>query len=449
METQPVVLVLLCSLLFFTGKSNNPLVDEGSIFVLLLGLYWWAMVVKHIIQPAIGEKSAKLLHLPSLFATLAIIEGTHAGFFNNALAIFLSLILVGWLWRRSIYRVEMGLQEEQLIASFKIGFVVLLATLLLASLNTNPMYKFLLNVLAYSLPTFFVSGLLALSFRRLSTIKKAYAHHSLPGAQASITRTWLSMLMFVFLIVAVSATILVVFVFQPLLIVFSPLEIILKMLYSWLLSFFRPSQIKHLNHRITKPVPPYKSIHLQPQHVYLPAILLLIFALVMSLLALFLLVMLFLFVRGILRKWNRTRTTDEDEVRESLSIRSIWRERRQKRQSRSKVVLEQLDPTSARSRYRELLQAMARHKENELGRQPDETPAEYQTRLLAFVKKNFYQEEQQYSKQSDATILNELTSAYILERYGGKASDHARRAYLRRRVPMLLKRLTRKKSRKG
>ena len=306
------------------------------------------------------------------------------------------------------------------------------------------MYKFLLNVLTYALPVFFSSGLVALSFRRLGTIKRVYGQRSLASAQASLTRTWLGILIFLLTAVAFSATILVLFAFQPLLIIFSPLEDILKMLYSWLLSFFRPSHIKQLNHRITNSVPVI-SIHPQPQHVYLPAILLLIFVLVILMLAIFLLVMLFLFIRGILRKWNRRRTNDEDEVHESLSIRSILKERGHRR---SRVILEQLDPTSARSRYRDLLQATARQKGDELGRRPDETPAEYQTRLLAFVKSFSYQEEQQYGKQLDTTILNELTVAYILERYGGKVSDHTRRAYLRKWVPGLVKRLTSRKSKR-
>lgn len=446
METQPIVLVLLCGSLFFTGKSNDLLLEEGSTLLLLLSLYWWAMLIKHIIQPALSEKWAGLLHLPSLLATFAIIEGIHSALFNNALGIFLSVILVGWLWQRSIYRAAIGLQEEQLVTSFKIGFVVLLAALLFASLNTNPLYKILLTVLAYALPVFFASTLAALSFRRLGTIKRVYVHRSFVDTQINLTRTWLGTLMFLLVIMAVSSMILVVFAFQPLLIIFSPLEDILRMLYSWILSFFRPSQAKQLNHHLG-PIP-HNSAQPQPQYVYLPAILLLILVVVLSLLALFILIMLFLFIRGILRKWNRTRATGEDEVRESLSIRSILRERRQRRHGRSKVVLEQLDTTSARTRYRELLQAMAWHRDA-LGRRPGETPAEYQTRLLASIKEFSHNEEQQYSTPPDAAILDELTAAYTLERYGGKRTDHSRRAYLRQWVPILVKRLTSKKSKRA
>lgn len=447
MEAQPVVLVLLCGTLFFTGKSNYPLLEEASISALLLSLYWWAMLIKYKLQPGIGEKAARLLHLPSLFATFAIIVGTHTAFLKNAVTIFLTIILVGWLWRRSISRVEVGLQEEQLIASFKVGFVVLLAILLFASFNGSPTYKILLHVLAFALPIFLVSGLLALSLRRLGALKSVYARGSFIDTQFNLTQTWLSVLVFLLVTVAIAATFLVVFAFQPLLILFSPLEDILRELYGWILSFLRPSQTKQLHHKIVKPVPD-KSIHPHPQNIYLPNILLLLLILVILLLSLFILVMLFLFIRGILRKWKHTCITNEDEIRESLSIRSVLRERRQTRHRQSRVVLEQLDPASARKRYRELLQAMAWHKGDELGRRPDETPTEYQTRLLISVTISDHNKERLHGKPSDAVILEELTGAYILERYGGQHSDSDRRAYLLRWVPMLVKRLTSRKSKR-
>jgi Domain of unknown function (DUF4129) len=158
----------------------------------------------------------------------------------------------------------------------------------------------------------------------------------------------------------------------------------------------------------------------------------------MALLALFVLVVLLLLLREFLRK--RKSASEEDEVRESLSIRSILRARRKNRQRRPKVALEPLDPLSARARYRELLQAMAWHGDD-LERRPDETPTEYQTRLLTLVKDAPHDERWENEILVDDAILDELTRAYMLERYGGKITEHSKQAYLQRWVPHLVKRL--------
>jgi Domain of unknown function (DUF4129) len=158
------------------------------------------------------------------------------------------------------------------------------------------------------------------------------------------------------------------------------------------------------------------------------------------------LVVLLLVILVVLREWYIVRNNvSEDEIREGLSVRSILRARRQRRQKRSKVMLEPLDPTSARARYRELLQAMARQG-NELGRRLNETPTEYQTRLQTFFKKTAAEETQKDGTPSAAAILDELTRAYALERYGGKQIDRRQQTYLHRWVPHLMKRFTSSKS---
>lgn len=94
-----------------------------------------------------------------------------------------------------------------------------------------------------------------------------------------------------------------------------------------------------------------------------------------------------LIVRASLRRWL-VRGSDEGiaEEREALDGRSLlgqhwrdWWERRRKRANRT-MALEPLDPTSARARYRKMLQAVAAAKED-LARRPAETPAEYEARL--------------------------------------------------------------------
>jgi hypothetical protein len=108
-------------------------------------------------------------------------------------------------------------------------------------------------------------------------------------------------------------------------------------------------------------------------------------------------------------------------------------------------MLEPLDATSARARYRELLQVMDR-RGDDLGRRPDETPIEYQSRLQPFVKEAPGDATQEDEAPADAVILDELTRAYMRERYGGKATDQSQRAYLGKWAPWLVKRLTGSKS---
>src|SRR5258708_13923305 len=163
--------------------------------------------------------------------------------------------------------------------------------------------------------------------------------------------------------------------------VFSLLVMLLRAIWTCFLSLI-PSQPPPPRHH-PQSLPEGKPYEPPRLHSYLnpySAILQLILVIVMVLLAIFVLVVLLLLLRESLRK--RKSASDEDEVRESLSIRSILRARRKKRQKRPKVALEPLDPLSARARYRELLQAMSRHG-SELERRPAPTPPDDQRRLLA------------------------------------------------------------------
>ncbi len=140
-----------------------------------------------------------------------------------------------------------------------------------------------------------------------------------------------------------------------------------------------------------------------------------------------LLVVLFLIVRAVLRQARPSLEMDsEEEVREALSIRAVLRERRQEdRQQVAKeevVVLESLDSGSVRARYRELLQEMARTGAN-LGRRPEETPVEYQKHLIALIEKASARTPSQEDIPPDREMLDELTRAYVAERYGGKRAE--------------------------
>lgn len=127
----------------------------------------------------------------------------------------------------------------------------------------------------------------------------------------------------------------------------------------------------------------------------------------------------------------------KEEERERLDVRSILQERRRrKKQHKTKFRLEPLDPNSVRARYRDLLLATAR-RGGDIQRRPDETPTEYQQRLLAVVATMPNKE----GEPSNAAIVTELTEAYTLERYGRKPPEQAQVGYFKRWVPYLVKRI--------
>jgi hypothetical protein len=146
------------------------------------------------------------------------------------------------------------------------------------------------------------------------------------------------------------------------------------------------------------------------------------------------------------------RSADEgiEEVREGLDARSLlgerwqewWNHRRRRRNAH--LPLEPLDPTSARARYRELLQALAAEKDD-LARMPAETPAEYEARLLVHLQNSDPNAQELPSGERlppGPAILDELTRAYVSERYGGKLTLQHHRARLQAWVPYLVARLT-------
>jgi hypothetical protein len=236
MEAQPFVLALRFGSLLFTGQSDVFPLVEGSITLLVLSLYWWALLVRRVIEPRIGEQWATLLYLPGLVVTFAIIVGTHPAFVDNIPQIVFAAALSAWIWRRGMARVEQGLQEEQLITVLKVGFVVLLGMLFFAVAYPQPVSKVLLDALVYALPVFFLSGLVALSLSHLGAIKREYLRRSPGGSQADPTVVWGSILLFLWVATIVLTIILEAFAFDPLVILFSGLVSALRAFLSWLLS---------------------------------------------------------------------------------------------------------------------------------------------------------------------------------------------------------------------
>jgi len=136
---------------------------------------------------------------------------------------------------------------------------------------------------------------------------------------------------------------------------------------------------------------------------------------------------------------------DDEQVegeRESLDSRSLlferWREwwQQRLRGKRAAPALDTLDPDSVRARYRELLHAVATEK-SALARQASETPAEYETRLLPHLGTP----DDSSQNGTDTALLDELTQAYMLERYGSEHAGERTRQHLRMRVPHLIARL--------
>ena len=135
----------------------------------------------------------------------------------------------------------------------------------------------------------------------------------------------------------------------------------------------------------------------------------------------------------------------EEEIRESLSRESILKTRRKEQRQRQRtadlVTLEPLNPNSIRARYRELLQELAWNGEK-LARRVDETPSEYEKRLLALLKKAPSVETQGNDMPADPAMLDELTLAYLQERYGGKHARLLHDAYAPAWIPRFVRRLT-------
>jgi len=417
--------------LLFTGSTSAVPLNAGSILLLLLGLHWWAMMVKRVMQHRKNIRQAQFLSLVGLAFALVIPIATRWTPDENILVLFLMGLLITWLWQHSIQQVQRGLYDEQLFSSFKVGLFVLLAVLLCVALLPDVRYKVLLTTLAYALPIFFLSGLLALSFSRLGFIHKEYAPAN--SSQANPTQGWLLLLTFLWLVLVATIIVLQTATFQPVLFIFSFIRNTFSTLLTWLIALIGPlfasqQPPKHV-HRLIK-IPHF--VQPAPQPYYNPF---LVVIAVLFMLAVFLVLLVV-----ILRAWSLHVRSSEDEEREGLAIGRILKARRQKKQRGRKYALQLplLAPDSARLRYREFLQATAR--KGETGeRQPAETPSEYQARLL--TQMNIATSNKQEDTPSEAAILQELTHAYIGERYGGKQVADSQMAYLRKWVPHLVRRV--------
>lgn len=457
METQPVALALLSASLLLTRHSQSLPLEAGSITLLMLSLYWWALLVKRMTRTRDWKPLPQLLSLLGLLLALATLIGMHSSFLHNIPALLLTAGLIIWLWQRALSRAQTGFEGEKLLTSFRLGFLTLIAILCLTVLNFLPAQAMILNALIPALPIYFLSGLVTLSLPHLTIASKGERARATARAQQGnrghavfhSTRIWLILLLCLWLVILVAAIALDFITFQSLVsvlaalwnVVSAPLSAI-NAFITWLLSLSSPAPV-HRNPCVPN-APNCKVLPLPTPQPYANPILVAVVLIV-------LLLALLAIITAVLRNLSLAYRT-EDELREGISLRAFLEARRQRRQRQRKAAfeLEALEPNSARMRYREFLQAMARRKDD-LVHRPDETPAEYQARLSLTLERAQHAQHAQHNTaqkddaSSETAILDELTCSYISERYGEKHSDTRQRTYLRGQVPLLIKRLTRRK----
>jgi len=329
-----------------------------------------------------------------------------------------------------------------------VGFSVLLVGLLVGILLLNMASPLLLAVQAQAIPLFFMSGLIGLSFTRLGLVRRENARHAPTGSDH--TGSWLTILSIVWGIVVVAALALETFSFQVLLAIMPffwnvlgtivtwivyALYFVLSPLLSWLFNVGNiPPPTARPAKAPLKPQPPPHMAPIAPEAVLIGQIVLLLLVLVV----------LTLIVRAIIRRWRVEREEDEEEEeREALPVQEILKMRREERRKKKKEeqTLEALEPGSARAQYRELLQTIVENNER-LARRPNETPAEYETRLRTQLPQHAVVANDTEQEPAAATILETLTLAYAKERYGRVETGEVQRKYLSTWVPYLLKRFT-------
>ncbi len=456
METQPVWLVLLLLASAFAGQNAAPLLDPVSITLLLSGLQWWGMLVHYLVrQRNVSVEWAEVVSISGLCLAFTLALLTHLQLLNAIAALVVVAGLVVWFWRRGLRLARLERSDEYLITSFKVGFIVVLVVLAISAVYFSPStlsylpYTALHEATARGLIIYFFSGVLCLSLARVSFIRREHVYRASSGsAPHDPTRLWLAILLLFWTAITAAAFALETFSFGAITTVVTWLWNGLGALLDWLFSLLVPllAFLLHLFAPLFPPMithsttaPRTSTISHPTQPPQLPADVL---NLIRLLLLLALLTVAILVIRAILRRLRWHADEESEEERESLSMQSILREqsarRRKSRQKDEEVALDPLAPDSIRARYRDLLQALSEQGAS-LAHRPAETPSEYEARLLALLKASA--QEDTDGALSDATLLQQLTHAYIQERYGEKRSQLAHDASLPAWIARFVKRL--------
>ena len=418
MKAQPIVLALLFANLLFTGKSDTLPLGKSDIVFLLLGSYWWVMFVLRVGPSRQRKALMPLLSLLGLLMMLVLLIGVHRSLVTNSGELILCIALVTLLWLCRMYQGQLEMHTDRLISFFKIQVTLLLLVLVFAAIGLAPQPTILLNTLAFALPLFFLSSFLSFSLLRLAQVRREHQSFLHSRMSSNPTGQWTITLVILWDVLLVLLFLFQTFLFPPLAFLFTPLSNVANALYAWLLHLV-------LNRREAALIikkPPIRRLLpkiplISPHYIVIAIICALLGVLLLALLAYWLY------------------HAHEDGVHKKF-LPGSRRERRE--QSNKVTVSEALDPMSARAHYRRFLRDVAKGDEM-LGHRLHETPVEYQERLLPALQPDAH--DQQQDVPSDPVILNELTSAYMLERYAGKQTDTHQRLYLHTWVPYLVQHL--------
>lgn len=460
MEAQPIALVLIFFPLFFSGQLNIPFLNASEIAIILLSLHLWTIFTLYLGRSRNNEGIINTLQIAGLVVTLLALAAIELAVGISIGELIIGEIIVVWAWRRGILWTGKEGQDERLVQTFKIGFAVVLVVLIMGILRfsetsygdtTATLKQYVLGLIGQALPIFFLSGVLALSFSRLAIIRKENARSG--GSRIDHTRTWQAVLTVLWVAIIGIGFLLEAFSLQPLRALFAPIvgffaAIINAIIYgfAYLLNLIFGRMISghvpqpNLNQQQSKSQPIHHQVpgHLPPTS---PLVNIILF----TVLGIIALVLLIVIVRLALKRQKAVNEDDEmeeEEERENLSLNDILKARRNERQRRQQahenaLALEALAPNSARARYRELLLATEKDQGN-LMRRNYETPQEYKSRLQRAVPTGAIED----GVPTNPAILEELTSAYDRERYGGKQTEQPQQSFLQTWMPRLLQHFT-------
>ena len=450
METQPLAVALLLMVPYIFG-SGSLYPDAASITLLLLFLHWWSMGTRYVFERRGASPGLFTFYdILGIVVALVLLTVTHLALMADPTFLFVSLVVTGWSWKRGADRARAGLNEEQLINAFKVGFIVLLVVMFFALIALVASSPELANTLLRDLPIFFLAGMITLSFARIGIVKKEQARHT-PGRRREKMGSWLTILTITWIALVAVSIALETLPLQTIMDLLGPLWYVIGLLaatIAYVLDFIVTIineffaliialivLLLHLQISRRQPDAPHQAqaVHATQDsstEMFILRVLVVVVVIVATIV-----ITRFLQKR---RQAGLDDTLDEEEVREGLDINQILRARREERRQRQQALpLAALEQDSIRARYRDFLASMAARGED-FARHPEETPIEYQRRILHAARDIPAASD----TPADLAILDTLTRAYSLERYGGRQADGERQNFLRRWMPHLVQRFS-------
>ena len=453
METQPIAIALLLIVPNFFG-SDSPYPDAASITFLLLFLHWWSMGTRYVFERRGASPGLFTFYdILGILVALMLLAGTHLAVITDPTFLFIALVVTGWSWKRGADRARIGLNEERLINAFKIGFIILLVIMFFALLSLLASSSRLADAQLLELPIFFLAGVITLSFTRIGIVQKEQARHTM-GRRREKMGSWLTALTITWIVLVAVSVALEALPLQTIMELLSPLWYVLGLLaraIAYLLDFIVTIStdffaliialivlLLHIQNNRPRLAAshPGQALHTAQDSgatMFILRILVVVLAIIAT-------VVITRFLQKRRKGGPDTALDEEEEVREGLDINQILRARREERQQRQQAFpLAALDQASMRARYRDFLTSMAARGEV-FTRRPEETPTEYQRRILQAARN--VPASSDTDTPADPTILDTLTRAYSLERYGGRQADGEQQNFLRRWMPHLVQRFS-------